>query len=83
MNPVVWWCSVGDGPHSYQVWLGGSHALTRTAQAFQDKVPVEKNLEDYFRPIFRYYKSDRKEGESFGDFVQRVGFDAIKAKQAA
>ena len=74
---------VGDGPQSYQIWLGGSHALTRTAHAYEDKVHLEQNLEDYFRPIFSYFKSERKGSESFGDFVQRVGFEKIKAKQTA
>lgn len=32
---------VGDGPDSYQIWLGGSPALTRVAYSYQDKcVPV-------------------------------------------
>ena len=28
---------VGDGPDSYQVWLGGSPALTRVAYTYQEK----------------------------------------------
>ncbi len=32
---------VGDGPNSYQLWLGGSPNQTRLAEAFQDRVKVQ------------------------------------------
>jgi sulfite reductase (ferredoxin) len=35
-------------------------------------------LESFLEPIFVYFKQDRKAGESFGDFCDRIGFDAIR-----
>jgi sulfite reductase (ferredoxin) len=35
-------------------------------------------LESFLEPIFAYFKQDRQSGESFGDFCDRVGFDAIR-----
>ena len=32
---------VGDGPNSYQLWLGGSPNQTRLAEAFQDRVKLQ------------------------------------------
>lgn len=32
---------VGDGPNSYQIWLGGSPNQTRLAEAFQDRVKIQ------------------------------------------
>ena len=32
---------VGDGPNSYQVWLGGSPGQTRLAEAYTDRMKVQ------------------------------------------
>ena len=32
---------VGDGPNSYQFWLGGSPNQTRLAEVFQDRVKIQ------------------------------------------
>lgn len=32
---------VGDGPNSYQLWLGGSPNQTRLAKPFEDRVKVQ------------------------------------------
>jgi sulfite reductase (ferredoxin) len=32
---------VGDGPNSYQIWLGGSLNATRLAETFADRVKVK------------------------------------------
>ncbi|MER3493677.1 MAG: sulfite reductase, ferredoxin dependent [Mastigocladus sp. ERB_26_2] len=68
---------VGSGPESYQVWLGGSPDQTRLAKAYIDKLH-HNDLETFLEPIFVYFKKSRKKGESFGDFCDRVGFDAIR-----
>lgn len=69
---------VGDGPKSYQLWLGGSPVLTRTAYPFKAKVKVDE-LEATLEPILTMYKSQRQEFEAFGDFCHRVGAEAITA----
>ncbi|MGQ4648320.1 sulfite reductase, ferredoxin dependent [Lyngbya aestuarii] len=68
---------VGSAPESYQVWLGGSPHQTRLAQPYVDRMPV-KELEAFLEPIFVYYQKERQTEESFGDFCDRVGFDAIR-----
>src|SRR5919202_703619 len=68
---------VGSAPEAYQVWLGGSPDQTRLAQPYVDRMS-DRDLESFLEPIFVYFKQDRKPGESFGDFCDRVGFDAIR-----
>ncbi len=68
---------VGSMPGKYQIWLGGSPNQTQLAQPYEDKMPVE-NLEAFFEPLFVYFKQNRQEGESFGVFCHRVGFDALR-----
>ncbi len=68
---------VGSAPESYQVWLGGSPNQTRMAQPYVQKVH-HNDLETFLEPIFIYFKQSRNQGESFGDFCARVGFDSIR-----
>ena len=73
---------VGDGPKSYQVWLGGSPVLTRTAYPFMAKMNVD-DLEKTLEPILAMFKEQRQEFEAFGDFTHRVGAEAIEKYLAA
>lgn len=68
---------VGSAPESYQVWLGGSPHQTRLAQPYVEKLH-HNDIESFLEPIFVYFKKSRTAGESFGDFCDRVGFDAIR-----
>ncbi|MBH8551605.1 sulfite reductase, ferredoxin dependent [Nostocaceae cyanobacterium CENA357] len=68
---------VGSAPESYQVWLGGSPDQTRLAQPYIEKLH-HNDLESFLEPIFVYFKKLRQSGETFGDFCDRVGFDAIR-----
>ncbi|WP_414514431.1 sulfite reductase, ferredoxin dependent [Nostoc sp. PCC 9305] len=68
---------VGSAPESYQLWLGGSPNQTRLAQPYTEKLH-HNDLETFLEPIFVYFKKSRKSKESFGDFCDRVGFDAIR-----
>ena len=72
---------VGSAPGKYQVWLGGSPDQTRLAQAYIEKLPIEE-LESFLEPMFMQFKQQRELGESFGDFCDRVGFDAIREYSA-
>merc|ERR1711971_374398 len=67
---------VGDGPKSYQIWLGGSPVLTRTSFLHFKKMKWF-DLEVTMEPILAYFVKERKTYESFGDFCHRVGSDAI------
>jgi len=68
---------VGDGPNSYQLWLGGSPHQTRLCELYMDKMKVSA-LEATLEPIFAFWKEAGKSGEALGDFVARMGFDAIR-----
>lgn len=73
---------VGQSPESYQIWLGADPAQTRLAQPYLNNVHI-RDLEKTLEPLFVYFKQDRKPDESFGDFCNRTGFDALKAFSAA
>jgi sulfite reductase (ferredoxin) len=73
---------VGSAPETYQIWLGGSPAQTRMAQAYTDRMSVH-DLETFFEPMFVFFKEQRQTGESFGDFCDRVGFEALREYTAS
>jgi sulfite reductase (ferredoxin) len=68
---------VGSAPEAYQLWLGGSPNQVRLARAFMEKMPVA-DLEKTLEPMFVYFKQSRQAAESFGDFCDRIGFDALR-----
>ncbi|HEY9764152.1 MAG TPA: sulfite reductase, ferredoxin dependent [Trichocoleus sp.] len=68
---------VGSAPESYQLWLGGSPNQTRLARPYLERLHVN-DLESKLEPIFVLFRSERQSGESFGDFCDRIGFDAIR-----
>lgn len=67
---------VGSYPDAYQIWLGGDPNQTQMAKAYEDKLPIDQ-LETFLEPMFVYFKQD-KTNESFGQFCQRVGFEALR-----
>lgn len=68
---------VGDGPNSYQLWLGGNGNQTQLAQTFAERVKL-KDFETVLEPLFAAWRDNRKEGEGFGEFTLRVGFAELK-----
>lgn len=71
---------VGDGANSYQIWLAGSPNQEHIAKPFAERVKVD-DFEAFFKPIFKLFKDERTQGESFGDFCTRVGFDKLREAQ--
>lgn len=69
---------VGDGPNSYQIWLGGSPVLTRTAYPYIAKMQ-DGDLEATLEPVLAMFIQQRQEFEAFGDFCHRAGAEAIEA----
>jgi sulfite reductase (ferredoxin) len=68
---------VGDGPKTYQIWLGGSPVLTRTAYPYKAKMKntdIQKTME----PILAMFIQQRTQFEAFGDFCHRVGGEALE-----
>ena len=68
---------VGDGAKSYQIWLGGSPVLTRTAFPYMAKMKDE-DLEATLEPVLAMFVQQRQQFEAFGDFCHRLGSDAIE-----
>ncbi|MGB7381180.1 MAG: sulfite reductase, ferredoxin dependent [Rivularia sp. (in: cyanobacteria)] len=68
---------VGSAPDAYQLWLGGSPNQTRLAIPYMERLH-QNDLETQLEPMFVYFKESRETEESFGDFCNRVGFDAIR-----
>ena len=71
---------VGDGPKSYQLWVGGSPVLAeRTGFALVDRVPPDK-FEETVEPLLALYKAERtSQVEAFGDFCHRAGAEKLLA----
>ncbi len=75
---------VGKTPGAYEVWLGASPHQTRLAQPYLDKMNIE-DLEVTLEPLLVYFKQEQQhqvEPESFGDFCDRVGFEALRSYAA-
>ncbi|MGG6238840.1 sulfite reductase, ferredoxin dependent [Nodosilinea sp. AN01ver1] len=68
---------VGSAPESYQVWLGGSPNQTRLARPYLERLH-DNDIETTLEPLFVFFRDGRKKGESFGDFCDRVGFEALR-----
>jgi sulfite reductase (ferredoxin) len=69
---------VGDGPESYQVWVGGSPRLTRVSTTYKDRVKwavMDATLE----PLLVHWRDARQAGEAFGDFCNRQGVAKLAA----
>jgi sulfite reductase (ferredoxin) len=73
---------VGSAPDTYQIWLGGTPNQTRLAQAYTDKLHIA-DLENFLEPLFVYFKQERQESESFGEFCHRLGFEALRQFSAS
>ncbi|OKH38995.1 sulfite reductase, ferredoxin dependent [[Phormidium ambiguum] IAM M-71] len=72
---------VGQAPDSYQIWLGADPHQTRLARPYLDKVNI-KDLETTLEPLLVYFRKEQlqqEKPESFGDFCDRVGFEALRS----
>jgi sulfite reductase (ferredoxin) len=68
---------VGRAPNVYQMWLGADPHQTRLAQVYRDRVAADE-IEQVLEPLFVYFKQERKPGERFGDFCDRMGMDGLQ-----
>jgi sulfite reductase (ferredoxin) len=68
---------VGSAPEAYQIWLGGSPNQTRLARPFIERMKVD-TLETTLEPLFVQFRDQRRSRESFGDFCDRLGFEALR-----
>ena len=69
---------VGKARGKYTLYLGGNAPGTRLAFLYKDMVPLEE-IASTVSPILGYFKQERSDGESFGDFCDRKGLDDLTA----
>ena len=62
---------VGKAPGRYQVWLGGDASGTRLNRIWKDVIK-ETDIETELRPVLVRFVKERKSGERFGDWCDRV-----------
>ena len=69
---------VGRSAGIYAVYVGGNPEGTRLVQEISDTVPVDQ-LPTLVDEMFTLWKKDGKQGESFGDYSNRVGLEPFRA----
>jgi sulfite reductase (NADPH) hemoprotein beta-component len=69
---------VGKGPGRYNVYLGAAFDGSRLSKLYAQDLDHGAIIEK-LDPIFGAYKSERQDGERFGDYVIRAGFIAATA----
>jgi sulfite reductase (ferredoxin) len=69
---------VGRSLDRYVVLVGGRSDGTRLNRAYRDLVPGEALVATVV-PLLTHFKESRVDGESFGDFCDRVGIAALQA----
>ncbi|MFG0332723.1 MAG: NADPH-dependent assimilatory sulfite reductase hemoprotein subunit [Maioricimonas sp. JB049] len=67
---------VGKARGKYTIYLGGNAQGTRMAFLYDDLVPFDE-IPQRLSPLFGLFKAERQEGESFGDFCDRKGKEAL------
>ena len=72
---------VGSGLDQYQLWLGGSPNLSRLAEPYLDKMPLEQ-LETTLEPLLAAWHAAGGR-RSLGDFVVKSGRAAVESLLAA
>ena len=73
---------VGTTLGKYDVMLGGDFDGTRLNRVFAANVPIA-GIPDLLRPLFVTFRSERQPGEGFGNWTDRVGFEALRVKEPA
>ena len=64
------------GPGTYTIFLGGRTVGDRLNIEFKDYVPYDQVVAELV-PVFSRFKAERNDGESFGDFCDRIGIPEL------
>lgn len=67
---------VGKTKDKYTIFLGGRVLGDRLNFIYKDLVPTDEVVPTLV-PVLRYFKENRQEGESFGDFCYRIGVETL------
>ncbi len=57
---------------TYTIFLGGRTVGDRLNTEYKDYVPYDKVVDELL-PVFRRFRENRRQGETFGDFCDRIG----------
>ncbi len=68
---------VGKAVGKYTLFLGGNTRGTRLGFIYQDMVKLEE-IVPLLSPLLAYFKQERLEGETFGDFCARKGLEDLQ-----
>lgn len=68
---------VGKANGKYTVYVGGTRLGTRLGFIYKDLVPLEK-ITDSLEPLFRAFRDQRTQAESFGDWCTRLGLEKLQ-----
>jgi len=68
---------VGDGVNQYQLWLGGTPNLSRLAEPYLERLPLEQ-LESTIEPLLLSWKAAGGR-RSLGDHVAKLGREQVEA----
>lgn len=70
---------VGSGSDRYVIYTGGHAEGARLNVPFAEKLTAEETAQITVQ-LFDNWKSDRNNGETFGDWSHRVGVDALRER---
>src|SRR5215470_14754920 len=73
---------VGRVPGFYSLYVGGDFAGTRLNQPLADRLDIP-GIADALDPLFGRFAAERRDGEGFGDFCNRIGIAALRWLLAA
>ena len=73
---------VGKARGRYTMYLGGNTIGSRVGFIYEDLVPLE-DIGKTLSPLFGYFKAERSNGESFGDFCFRKGLPDLQCHAAS
>ncbi len=68
---------MGVSPEKYNLYVGGSFEGTRLAKLYAELVHADE-LADRTAELIDVYRLNKKRGERFGDFCNRVGIEELK-----
>ncbi len=72
---------VGTTLGKYDVMLAGDFDGTRLNRLYAPNVPIA-DIPSLLRPMFIEFRSSRRQGEGFGNWAERTGFDALRERTA-
>jgi sulfite reductase (ferredoxin) len=68
---------VGRGGTKYTLYVGGDSFGRRLNAEVQDSVPIDQIVPKLAR-VFAAFKAERRTGERFGDYCDRIGLEKVK-----